>query len=164
MGWAGGAASASQHPSKCCRSQSCVLCCDLAWGQSRGSRTCPSSTEPRPHSSTGSHPPGTRSGQAHGGTSGGNSRTCSWSAAARSTLQGQPGHTPRPQPRGAAQPQLALPGATSPGSSRGPITVPSSRPAVCLSLCAVSHVRSTLCYCVPVSPAPFPVSKLCPVS
>lgn len=157
MGWAGGAASAPQHPPKCCRSQSCVLCCDLAWGQSRGSHTCPSSTEPRPHSSTCSHHPGTGSGQAHGGTSGGSSRTCSWIATARSTLQGQPGHTP--QLREAAQPQFwHCPVPPSQAAALGPSLCPAhSHLCVC---------PSVLCYCVPVSqaPAPLPVSMLCPTS
>lgn len=137
-----------------------LLCCDLPWGQSRGSHTCPSSTEPRPHSSTGSRPPGTRSGRAHDGTSGGSSRTCSCFAAARSTLQGQPGHTPAPALRGSTAGTAPAP---FPGCSSGSITVSSSCPAVCLSavLCPVFCLR---CYCIPVSFASFPVSELCPVS
>lgn len=118
-----------------------LLCCDLPWGQSRGSHTCPSSTEPRPHSSTGSRPPGTRSGRAHDGTSGGSSRTCSCFAAARSTLQGQPGHTPAPALRGSTAGTAPAP---FPGCSSGSITVSSSCPAVCLSLCAMSRVLSAL--------------------
>lgn len=63
-----------------------------------------------------------------------------------------------PTPRGSTAPVLALPGAAFPGSSTGSITVSSSFPPVCLSLCAV-----LLCPCIPspcMSPSVHAVSHV----
>lgn len=114
--------------------------------------TCPSSTALQPRRSRGSHPPDTRSDQAHGGTSGGNSRTCSWPAGARSTLRTAPWshswHTP----------------ATGAWGCGWPLRVSGPHVPCCACPCVCSGCLSQCPCCVPCLCPSVHAVTLCPMS